>query len=493
MDLEDLIEGFDAGAFSVLIPLGVLVGAVVVQRATKRFRQVAEQYSSAVAACGLTGEQVARRLLGECGLDEVAIVCGGGRDCYHPRSREVWLTPANFAGRSLVALAVAAHEVGHAQQFAAKRLLCRLRGVFWRIYQVLAAVVLLLLLAATLVPVAHATSIVLLLSVLTVVLQAVVTLPLERDASRRARDLIREAGLIATGEEPVIDRVLNAAWRTYAAAEARRGIGLLVIGALTVVWPVSLTPVPALFDSAVLDARSPGEYPPARSFSPVPIVAARLIAPIVIGAVLLERFRAARRGQPTRAQRAAAHNNAAMALYTRGDFTAAIKSLGQTIALAPAEPVSYANRASAWIQLVEWDHALADLDAAIARGGGSPENYRMRGNLWLKKEDYPRAAADFSAAVERAPTDAAALRDRGLAFLFSGRLDQALADLDEAIRLDATDAVAFNNRGVTWMRRGDFARAREDLLQAVRLDPNLPNPHKHLAWLEAPQQHHSPA
>src|SRR5262249_34719566 len=253
------------------------------------------------------------------------------------------LTPANFAGRSLVALAVAAHEVGHAQQFAAKRLLCRLRGVFWRIYQVLAAVVLLLLLAATLVPVAHATSIVLLLSVLTVVLQAVVTLPLERDASRRARNLARKAGLVSTGEEPVIDRVLNAAWRTYAAAEARRGIGLLLIGALAVVWPVPLTSVPALFDGAPRHFPLPGQRPPTHQLLTLPIVAARLIAPVAIGALLLERCRAARRGQPTRAQRAAAHNNAAMALYTRGDFTAAIKSLGQTIALAPAEPVSYAN------------------------------------------------------------------------------------------------------------------------------------------------------
>jgi Zn-dependent membrane protease YugP/Tfp pilus assembly protein PilF len=489
MDFEDLIEGFDEGVFSLLIPVGVLVGALVVQRATKRFRQVAEQHSSAVATCGLTGEQAARRLLGECGLDEVAVVCGSGRDLYHTKNREVQLTPANFAGRSLVALAIAAHEVGHAQQYAAKLLLCRLRGISWGICQALVVVVLLLLLAATLVPVAHAAVTVLLLSVLAVVLQAVVTLPLERDASRRARNLTRETGLIAPGEEPVIDQVLNAAWRTYAAAEARRGIGLLLIGTLTVVWPAHLTPVPALLDSRVLDSQPPGEYPPTSLFLFLPIVAARLIALAVIGGVILQRLRAARRGQPTRAQRAAAHNNTAMALYLRGDFAAAIRSLDQTIALAPAEPVSCANRASAWIQLKEWDHALGDLDAAIARGGGNPDNYRTRGNIWLEKRDYPRAVADFSAALERAPTSAAAYRDRGLAFLFSGDHDRALADLDEAIRLDATDAVAFNNRGVTWMRRGDYARAFEDLLQAIRLDPKFANPLKHLAWLQATCPH----
>jgi Zn-dependent membrane protease YugP/Tfp pilus assembly protein PilF len=493
MDFEDLFEGFDQGIFSLLIPVGVLVGAVLVQWATKRFRRVAQESSSAVAACGLTGEQAARRLLGACGLDEVAVVCGNRRDLYHTTNREILLTPANFAGRSLFALAIAAHEVGHAQQYAAKLLLCRLRVIFWRICQALAVVAMLLLLAATLVPVAHAFAAVFLLSVLAVVLQAVVTLPLERDASRRVRNLARETGLIAAGEEPVVDRVLNAAWRTYAAADARREIGLLLIGVLIVVWPVPLAPIPALFDSAVLDAPSPGERAPTSLFLSLPIVAARLIAPVMIGGLLLQRLRVVRRGQPTPAQRAAGHNNAAMALYLRGDFTGAIKSLNQTIALAPTEPVSYANRASAWIQLKEWDHALADLDTAIARGDGNPDNYRTRGNIWLEKRDYPRAVADFSAALERAPTSADAFRDRGLAFLFSGNLDQALADLDEAIRLDATDAVAFNNRGVTWMRRGDSARATEDLLEAIRLDPNLPNPHKHLASLQATQPQNGPA
>jgi Zn-dependent membrane protease YugP/tetratricopeptide (TPR) repeat protein len=502
MDFEDLIEGFDGSIFMLLVPIGALVGAAVVRQAAKRFQQVAVQYSSTVAACGLTGEQIARRLLGECGLDAVAVVCSSRRDLYHPANREVQLTPANFAGQSLVALAIAAHEVGHAQQYAQKLLLCRLRGISWRICQVFVIVALLLLLAATLMPVVNAAStvlllrvlsvvvqpvvtLVMLLSLLAVVLQVVVTLPMERDASRRARSLARGAGLIAADEEPVIERVLNAAWRTYAAAGVQRGIGLLLIGALIIVWPIPLASAPALPDGAVLDSLPPELRLPTRPFLSLPIVMARLVAPVVIGVVLLERLRAARRGQPTRAQRAAAHNNAAMALYIRGDFARAIRSLDQTIALAPTEPVSYANRASAWIQLREWDHALADLDAAIARGGGSPENYRMRGNIWLEKRDYLRAVADFSAAVERAPTDSAVFRDRGLALLFSGNLDRALVDLDEAIRLNVTDAVAFNNRGVTWMRRGDYKQAFEDLLEAIRLDSKFPNPLKHLAWLQA--------
>jgi Zn-dependent membrane protease YugP/Tfp pilus assembly protein PilF len=486
MDFEDLIERFDEGVFSLLIPLGVLVGAGVVQWASRRFQRIAGQTGSAGAACGLTGEQVARRLLAECRLDQVAVVCGVRRDLYDRAHREIHLTPAIFAGRSLLALAIAAHEVGHAQQYAAMLGICRLRRISWHSGQVLAVLTLLLLLAATVMPLAHVPETVLLLGVVAVVLQAAVTLPLERDASRRARDLARATSLIAAGEEPALGRVWSAAWQTYVAAEARRGIGLLVIAALTVVGTLRLEPIPWGFERPALDSDSLslGEAGPSVI---LPLVAARLVVPVVIGALLLERIRAGRRGRPTAAQRAAAHNNAAMALYLRGDFAAALHSLDQTIALAPRDPVAFANRASTRIQLGDWDHALADLNAAItiSRGGASGENYRTRGNIWLKKGDYPRAVADFSAAIARAPTDPAALRDRGLAFLFSGELDRALADLDDAIRLDPADAVAFNNRGVTWTKRGDHDRACADLRQAIQLDPRFPNPLKHLAWLQA--------
>ena len=59
MDFDDLIEGFDEGVFSLLIPLGVLCGAAVVQWATKRFQRVSQQHGFGVSACGLTGQDVA--------------------------------------------------------------------------------------------------------------------------------------------------------------------------------------------------------------------------------------------------------------------------------------------------------------------------------------------------------------------------------------------------------------------------------------------------
>jgi Zn-dependent membrane protease YugP/Tfp pilus assembly protein PilF len=469
MDFDDLIEGFDAGLLSLLIPLGFLGGALLVRQAAKRFRRVSERYGLGVTACGLTGERAARRLLDACGLEHVAVVCTTRRDHYEPKSREVHLTPANYAGGSLAALAIAAHEAGHAQQFASWSGLYRLRLACWGICQALALAALLLLVRATVAPLLNPGLALVVLSAIAVALQAGITLPLERDASSRARVLVRKVGLIAPGEEAGFDRLLNAAWLTYAAAEARRGLGLLVVGLLVVAG------------ASGLGARPDGAQSPGAPFDMAILTAAPLV---VLGLVVLQEIRRHRRPRPSRAERALERNNEALKSYTEGRFDVAVKQLDGVIALQPGCAAAHYNRASAYLQLRQWDNALADFDRALALDPKLPEARRMRGNIWLERGDYDRALADFDAAVARAPEGAAAWRDRGLTRLWRGALDEALADLDEAIRLDANDAVAFNNRGVVRMKRGEPALARADLLEAIRLDPALPNPRNHLASLE---------
>ncbi len=487
MDSEDFIERFNGGVFPLLIPLGVLCGAVLVQRATKRFQRASEQYGFGVSACGLTGGHAARRLLTACGLGNVAVVCTTGRDRYQPSKREVQLTTANYTGRSLAALATAAHEAGHAQQFASKRFLHRLRLTSQRVCQALAVAALLLLLGATVLPVRNLGSVIFVLSALAVVLQAAVTLPLERDASRRARELVRKTGLIAPGEEAGFDRLLNAAWLTYAAAEARRGLGLLLIGVLTIVLSLDLAPAPgaALFEGSAPASQALDETALSARLHGMRITATRLIPLVVTGLFLLRRLWSNPRVRPSRAQRAAERHNAAMASYAQGDFATAVRQLDEVIALQPGTAVAYFNRGSAYVQIRQVDHAVADFDRALFLDPNLPDVHRLRGNLWLLQCDYDRALADFDAAIQQAPAVAAAWRDRGLTFLWRGDYDRALADLDEAIRLDRTDAVAFNNRGVVRMKRGESVQARADLREAIRLDPDLPNPRQHLVALEA--------
>ena len=83
MNFDDLIPSFGEGVFSLLFPLGLLCGAALVQRATKRFQRVSQQHGFGVSACGLTGHDAARRLLAGCGLSNVAVIATTGRDVYH--------------------------------------------------------------------------------------------------------------------------------------------------------------------------------------------------------------------------------------------------------------------------------------------------------------------------------------------------------------------------------------------------------------------------
>jgi Zn-dependent membrane protease YugP len=159
-----------------------------------------------LAACGLTGERVAQRLLTACGLSEVAVMRSRLRNFYHPRKRETHLNATNFESPSLSALTTAAHEVGHAQQFASDILLCRRRRMFWPICCVLIGL-------AGILPMLHIADAVhlpinvgnfVLTAVITMaVLQLPIKLPLEYDASRRARKLVQEARLLGPGERRV--------------------------------------------------------------------------------------------------------------------------------------------------------------------------------------------------------------------------------------------------------------------------------------------------
>ena len=80
-----------------------------------------KKHSQIAVGSGLSGADVARRILDSNGLSDVPVLpakAGALSDHYDPRKRTVKLSPAVFDGRSIAATAVAAHEVGHAIQHA---------------------------------------------------------------------------------------------------------------------------------------------------------------------------------------------------------------------------------------------------------------------------------------------------------------------------------------------------------------------------------------
>ena len=179
-------------------------------------------YSQLGSAWGATGCVAARRLLDAAGLYHVDVerVPGDLTDHYDPTTKTLRLSDSTFASPSVAALGVVAHEVGHAVQDAVAYAPMRLRQGLVPIAGFGSNLGYLLFVAGL---VMQATALAMLGLALfsSAAVFALVTLPVELNASRRALALLQETRLIASGEAPVVKEVLDAASLTYVAGFAQ--------------------------------------------------------------------------------------------------------------------------------------------------------------------------------------------------------------------------------------------------------------------------------
>jgi len=194
------------------------------------------RFSQIASRRGLTGAQLARKLLDQNGCGHVLISQGHGHlsDHYDPRKRLVCLSPDVYNSTSLAALGVAAHEVGHAIQHQQRYVPLMLRQIVIKstsiINKALIPLIIVGLIASivvtgtTILGVASATFFFWLI-VAFCALYAVsfvvnlITLPTEINASNRAKQLLRNGGFLFDDEEyQAISRVLGAAALTYVAS-----------------------------------------------------------------------------------------------------------------------------------------------------------------------------------------------------------------------------------------------------------------------------------
>ena len=204
----------------LIAALALIAGpGIWVKSVMRRYREPADRYAK-------TGGELARELLDSLALRDVRTEPTPAGDHYDPVAKVVRLSPDNFDGRSLTAIAVAAHEVGHALQHARGfgPLLWRTRLVQWisPIEKLGAALLMLSPLTAaatqsrTLGILAFGAGFVTLGSS---VLVHLLTLPTELDASfNRALPLIAKRGLLHDGDGPRARKLLTAAALTYVAA-----------------------------------------------------------------------------------------------------------------------------------------------------------------------------------------------------------------------------------------------------------------------------------
>jgi hypothetical protein len=200
--------------------LVVLPGLLIGIWAQIKLSSAYGKYSRVPVESGLTGAQAAREILDQAGLNDLPVqeVPGHLTDHYDPTKRALFLSSENFHGQTVAAVGVAAHESGHALQHQAAYGLFKVRMALVPVTQFASMAytgILLMGIFLGLMKIALP----LIIAVFAVItLFQLVTLPVEYDASRRAKEQLFRLGLIHESERAGVSRVLDAAALTYVAA-----------------------------------------------------------------------------------------------------------------------------------------------------------------------------------------------------------------------------------------------------------------------------------
>ena len=204
------------GTYFVFLIPPMIIGFVIQHRLKKT---VAAQMQVQIAN-GMTGEQVARMILDHNGLSSVPVQQARGgplSDHYDPRQRTVNLSPGIYDGNTVASVAIAAHEVGHAMQHEKAYGPFRLRSTMFPAVSFASQSWMILLMIGIFAQIAGVAQLAVILFAVVVLFQ-LVTLPVEFDASKRAKSQLHSLGLVSAGEEQGVSKVLGAAAMTYVAA-----------------------------------------------------------------------------------------------------------------------------------------------------------------------------------------------------------------------------------------------------------------------------------
>ena len=214
--------------FDPLYLMLALPGLALALLATWLTRSTFGKYSRVAASSGFTGAEAAGRLLASQGITGVTIREHQGflSDHYDPRNQTLNLSPDVYNSQSLSAIGVACHEAGHALQHARLYSPLKLRTELVPVTNFGSQFSYILFFAGMLFHAPMLMKVGALLFLLAVVF-ALVTLPVEWDASRRAKALMVSAGIVTPKEQRSAASVLNAAFLTYVASAVTALLTLL--------------------------------------------------------------------------------------------------------------------------------------------------------------------------------------------------------------------------------------------------------------------------
>lgn len=213
------IIGYCVSGFVILF--AIIIALVAQQKVSSAY----DAYRDVPSSISLTGAQLAERLARESNLNISVKMCRGKlTDHYNPKDRSINISEGNFSSNSIAAQSIVAHEFGHALQHAQGYGLYKLRQAVVKVSNFVSGMLLPLLIVGILLEIflmSNAGNIVIYLSIAIYgvsVIANLATLPVEVNASSRAKELLFKMGCTSEEEVYATDKMLNAAALTYVAS-----------------------------------------------------------------------------------------------------------------------------------------------------------------------------------------------------------------------------------------------------------------------------------
>ena len=189
------------------------------------------KYNRVPVDSGMTGAEAAREILDRAGLNNVPVeeIPGHLSDHYDPTKRALFLSSENFHGQTVAAVGVAAHESGHALQHQAAYGMFNFRMAIVPVTQFASMAYMGILFLGWFMHLLPIALWIIIATFSVITLFQLVTLPVEYDASRRAKEQLFRLGLVHEQERAGISKVLDAAALTYVAALVSSVLQLLYL------------------------------------------------------------------------------------------------------------------------------------------------------------------------------------------------------------------------------------------------------------------------
>src|SRR5712671_4535559 len=208
--------GFGGNHFFLYLIVPALLGIWAQIRVTGAFNR----WGKVRASSNITGAECAREILQAAQIHDVDVVQTDGflGDHYDPTSKQLHLSSSVYNTPSVAALGIAAHESGHAIQHARAYAPLKARMAIVPVTMIASQMLPFIIIGGLFFRISGLITLGIWCYLILLVFQ-LITLPVEFDASRRAKIILREMGIIQPGEEAVgVNKVLNAAALTYIAA-----------------------------------------------------------------------------------------------------------------------------------------------------------------------------------------------------------------------------------------------------------------------------------